>query len=302
MNLRKQLAPLKRITRSLHLHIFLLGILLCLLFWFRIESSYETEIFDNIRDKIEQTLPANSSKDSFALAAMHMTYYLQERRSLVFGKQVFNSMKVKYFHPVTVDLMTGNSACGSAAYVLARILKSNGHDVKIFTTNFNAEGGIDKKSDDPNVVYGFPKNYLHGGLISRMKNLPSLIYSKDNKKAFDMLLASFQPDVIHCFSLNIALSPSLLEACKERNVPVVMSCNDYKHICTNYRLYHHGKVCTDCKGGKLYMSVINNCCKHSFAFSVASSIEAYVHESKDIFRKNIHTFSYESNFMLNIYN
>lgn len=183
---------------------------------------------------------------------------------------------------------------------VVRILKSNGHDVKIFTTNFNAEGGTDEKSTDPSVVYGFPKNYLHGGFFSRMKNLPSLIYSKDNKKAFSDLLKAFQPDVVHCFSLNIALSPSLLEACKEQSIPVVMSCNDYKHICTNYRLYHHGKVCTDCKGGKLYMPVINNCCKHSFAFSVASSIEAYVHESRDIFRKNIHTFSYESDFMLKI--
>lgn len=183
---------------------------------------------------------------------------------------------------------------------VVRILKTNGHDVKIFTTNFNAEGGIDEKSADPNVVYGFPKNYLRGGFISRMKNLPSLIYSKENKHAFAELIDSFKPDIVHCFSLNIALSPSLLEACKEKNVPVVMSCNDYKHICTNYRLYHHGKVCTDCKGGKLYMSVVNNCCKHSFAFSVASSIEAYAHESKDIFRKNIDIFSYESQFMLNI--
>ncbi|MEO8147092.1 MAG: glycosyltransferase family 4 protein [Bacteroidia bacterium] len=183
---------------------------------------------------------------------------------------------------------------------VVRILKSNGHDVRVFTTNYNAEGGIDEKTSDPNVIYGIPNNYLRGNFITRILNLPSIIYSKPNKLAFGELIDDFKPDVVHCFSLNVALSPSLLDACREKGVPVVMSCNDYKHICTNYRLYHHGKICTDCKGGKLYMPVVNNCCKHSFAFSVASSIEAYVHEYKNILRKNIHTFSYESEFMRNI--
>ena len=131
MNLRKQLAPIKRITRSLHLHIFLLGFLLCLLFWFRTESAYETELFDNIHSKLKKTLPASTSKDSFALAAMHMTYYLQQQRNVVFGDEVFESIKVKYIHPITVDLMTGNGYCGSYTFVLARILKSDGMKVRI---------------------------------------------------------------------------------------------------------------------------------------------------------------------------
>jgi glycosyltransferase involved in cell wall biosynthesis len=183
---------------------------------------------------------------------------------------------------------------------VVRILKTNGHEVKIFTTNYNAEGGIDDKTEDPSVVYGHPTNYLHGGFAKRMFNLPEIIYSKANKNAFKDLIDSFKPDVVHCFSLNIVLSPSLLDACREKGIPVVMSCNDYKHICTNYRLYHHGKVCTDCKGGKLYKPMVNNCCKHSFAFSVASSLEAMDHERRDLFRRNIHTFSYESEFMRNI--
>ena len=131
MNISKHLAPLKRITRSLHLHFFLLGILLCLLFWFRTESAYETEIFDNIHSKLKKTLPANMSKDSFALAAMHMTHFLQERRNVVFGHETFESIKYKYLHPITVDLMTGNGYCGSYTSVLARILKSDGMQVRI---------------------------------------------------------------------------------------------------------------------------------------------------------------------------
>jgi glycosyltransferase involved in cell wall biosynthesis len=181
-----------------------------------------------------------------------------------------------------------------------RILKQQGHTVKIFTTNMNAEGGTDLKEKNDDIVYGFPVDYLHGSFLKRSLKIPELIYSKKNKSAMAKLLDEFQPDVVHVFAIYITLTPSILEACKEKNIPVVMSCNDYKHICTNYRLYHHGHVCTDCKGGKLYSPVINNCCKYSLAFSIASAAEAYVHHIKDIYRKNVSVFLFESNFMMNI--
>lgn len=181
-----------------------------------------------------------------------------------------------------------------------RILQQNGHTVKIFTTNLNAEGEFDVKEQNSEIVYGFPVDYRHGSLLKRTLKLPELIYSKKNKQAFGKLLDDFKPDIVHVFAIYVTLTPSILEACKERNIPVVMSCNDYKHICTNYRLYHHGHVCTDCKGGKFYMPVLNNCCKHSLAFSIASAAEAYVHEWKNIYRKNVNTFLFESKFMLNI--
>lgn len=181
-----------------------------------------------------------------------------------------------------------------------RILKQQGHIVKIFTTNMNAEGGIDPQEQSEDIIYGFPVNYLHGSILQRLFKLPEMIYSQKNKKSISNLLDQFQPDVVHVFGIYVIISPSILEACKEKGIPVVMSCNDYKHICTNYRLYHHGHICLDCKGGKLYSAVVNNCCKHSFAFSVASSIEAYVHKMKNIYKKNVHLFLFESNFMLNI--
>lgn len=93
------------------------------------------------------------------------------------------------------------------------------------------------------------------------------------------------------------LSPSLLDVCREKNVPVVMSCNDYKHICPNYKLYHHGKLCEACKGGKYYNAVLNKCCQNSIAFSLASCLESTAHYQMNILRKNIHTFLFAGEFM-----
>lgn len=117
---------------GLQIRIFFLGLLTCVLFWFGTESTYEKEIFDNISAKINRQQPGSQRrKDSFALAALHMTYYLQERRNKVFDSVVFTSVKYQYFRPVTVDLMTGDGACGSFSMVLARILKANNMHVRL---------------------------------------------------------------------------------------------------------------------------------------------------------------------------
>lgn len=93
------------------------------------------------------------------------------------------------------------------------------------------------------------------------------------------------------------LSPSLLDVCRHKNIPVVMSCNDYKHLCPNYKLYHHGKLCEDCKGGNYFYSILNKCCQDSILFSVASCIEATAHRYLNILRKNVHTFLFAGEFM-----
>ncbi|MBL0339643.1 MAG: glycosyltransferase [Bacteroidetes bacterium] len=112
-------------------------------------------------------------------------------------------------------------------------------------------------------------------------------------------MEDFKPDLVHVFAIYVTITPSILDACREEHVPVVMSCNDYKHICPNYRLFHHGKICEDCKGGKFYKAVVNNCCKHSIGVSVVSALESYFHDFKNIWKKNIHTFLFESQFMMN---
>lgn len=182
---------------------------------------------------------------------------------------------------------------------VARILRSHGHEVKIYTTDFDAEGSRDVFPRDENVIFGDTAEYLKGNILTRIKNIPEVIYSKKNKEHFRKLLRDFKPDIVHVFAIYVTITPSILDACREEGVPVVMSCNDYKHICPNYRLFHHGRICEDCKGGKFYKAVTNNCCKHSIAVSLISAVESYTHNFLDIWKKNISVFLFESKFMMN---
>lgn len=111
------------------------------------------------------------------------------------------------------------------------------------------------------------------------------------------LIADFKPDIIHGFAIYVRLTPAILDAAREANVPVVLSCNDYKHLCPNYKLFHHGQICEDCKGGKFYNALKNRCCHDSTAISAASMVEGYVHNWMNIWRKNVSCFLFASEFM-----
>lgn len=173
-----------------------------------------------------------------------------------------------------------------------RVLEKNGHEVAYFSTSAS------ENLPCPQERYFItPPDYSSGNLLKRVLNIKKMIWSIDAKTKFARLLKVTKPDIVHVFAIHVHLSPSILEAAFEAGVPVVMSCNDYKHICPNYKLYHHGHICTDCKGGHFYKAIQNRCCKDSMIYSVASSLEAYVHNAIGVYKKYVHTYLFASEFM-----
>lgn len=173
-----------------------------------------------------------------------------------------------------------------------RLLESQGHEVAYFSTQ-------DEQNDVSEWSKYFPSapSYRDGGVLARGSALAKIVYSFEAKKKFRELVEDFEPDLVHVFSINVHISPSILGVCSEADVPVVASYNDYKHICPNYKLYHHGRICEDCVGGRFYKAMVNNCCHESAVFSIASTIEAYAHSWMGIQRKSIHTILFASEFM-----
>jgi glycosyltransferase involved in cell wall biosynthesis len=175
-----------------------------------------------------------------------------------------------------------------------RVLKQNGHEVAYFSTV--AEDNIESEFSS---FFVEPPEYVNGSLIKRSLGIGRMVYSSIAKNKFAALISEFKPDLIHVFAIHIHLSPSILEAAKEAGIPIVMSCNDYKHICPNYKLYDGKELCESCQGGKFYNAIIKRCCKDSLVYSVASAIEAYVHEHLKVYDKLVSRYLFASEFMLN---
>jgi glycosyltransferase involved in cell wall biosynthesis len=138
--------------------------------------------------------------------------------------------------------------------------------------------------------------YDTGGTLSKARALPAAIWDGRKKHAVKKALEEFGADLLHVFAINVHLSPSIVFAAKELGIPVVGTFNDYKHICPNYKLFHHGRICYDCKGYNFAAAIRNRCCKDSRALSVASALEAYVHRKLDVYDQFDH-FTFSSDFL-----
>ncbi|MEM7354311.1 MAG: glycosyltransferase [Acidobacteriota bacterium] len=73
------------------------------------------------------------------------------------------------------------------------------------------------------------------------------------------ILRHRQPDIAHFHNLYPLLSPSVLEACHQARVPVVLSCHDYKLTCPTAQHLRRGATCEDCLGGNELRCALHNC-------------------------------------------
>jgi glycosyltransferase involved in cell wall biosynthesis len=175
---------------------------------------------------------------------------------------------------------------------VGRVLEKNGHDVAYFST-------VDEETINSDYKKYFIKapDFKSKSIIKKLKAFSKVPYNFEAKKNFAKLIKDFKPDIIHAFGVITQISPSIFDVAKKMNVPLVVSMNDYKHICPNYKLFHHNKICEDCKMNRFYKAVVNKCSHDSFSFSLASSIESYLHSWLNIYRKNIDLFLFASDFM-----
>lgn len=171
-----------------------------------------------------------------------------------------------------------------------RVLRKAGHETCLI-----ASGDANEEHPDHVTLLEAP-DYDTGGIVKKLTALPRVIYDRKKRKEVERIIRDFQPDLMHVFAINVHLSPSIVDAAVDFGIPVIATFNDYKHICPNYKLFYDGHICFDCKGGKFYKAALNSCCKKSFGLSVASALEAYVHQALGVYKKYDH-FTFSSDFM-----
>ncbi len=85
------------------------------------------------------------------------------------------------------------------------------------------------------------------------------IYSRESRKRMAQILDSEPIDLVQVQNLYPFISPSVLPVCKERRIPVVMRCPNYRLFCPTGLHLYHGKVCERCLGGREWHCVMQNC-------------------------------------------
>jgi glycosyltransferase involved in cell wall biosynthesis len=147
---------------------------------------------------------------------------------------------------------------------IVRLLRREGHEVCVF----------ERSSKDIR------------GLTGKMRALTEGVYSISARKAVALLLAAERPDVVHVHNLYPLISPSVLVACREAQVPVVMRCPNYRLTCPISYHFRKGAVCELCCGGREYWCVLKNC-RDSVPESVGYALRNAVARKWRLFWDNV---------------
>ena len=118
-----------------------------------------------------------------------------------------------------------------------RLLRAHGHEV-IEMTRDNA----DLKSP-----------------LAKIGALGSSIFSLASKRRAWDLIETHAPDLAYVHNLYPTLSTSVLDACREAGLPVVMAVHDYKLTCPMGQHLRNGSICTKCLDGSVAWSAIHSC-------------------------------------------
>ena len=120
---------------------------------------------------------------------------------------------------------------------ICALLRENGHEVSVF----------ERRSDTVQ------------GLVGKLHAVGTSIYSPAAKRSVEALLKTARPELVHVHNLYPLVSPSILEACRDRCIPVVMRCPNYRLVCPTGLHLRNGNHCTRCHGGREYWCAITNC-------------------------------------------
>lgn len=180
---------------------------------------------------------------------------------------------------------------------IADLYESKGHTVYMW--------GM---SNDKNV-YHKNEEYFVGHInrqASRKKYTDALrlikrsIYSKEAYEKLSAFLRHYKIDIAQIDSINIGLTPAVIEALYDNKIPIVWRVMDYKMICPTIHLMRDNKVCEDCFGGKYYKCIMNRCKNGSLADSIVVAMETFINRHKPYY-KHVNMMSFQNHFTHRLY-
>jgi glycosyltransferase involved in cell wall biosynthesis len=169
---------------------------------------------------------------------------------------------------------------------LKNLLEENGHEIIPFSIKYpiNEPSAyedyfVSPLSDDESVYFKKQKKNLR----SIAKTLERNFYSEEVENNLSRLIEDTKPDFAIVLLYLRKLSPAVLVALQEKNVPFVVRLSDFGMICPSHNFFRGNSICELCAGGKIINSVRYKCVHHSYSASLVNYLATKYHQSRNYF-------------------
>ena len=157
---------------------------------------------------------------------------------------------------------------------------------------------LQSKGHDTRILY-FDNSSIRS-VFSKIKTGIQSFYNTNSSQILKRQVNAFQPDIIHIHNLFFKASPSILYQAFQLKVPVIVTVQNYRLICSNALLLRNDEVCELCIHHKFPISGIKYKCYRSSAVESAlvTGITG-VHKVLNTWDNKINTVIVPSHFMKN---
>lgn len=131
-----------------------------------------------------------------------------------------------------------------------------------------------------------------------LKSFTRMFYSFEAKKIFGNFLDKYKPDLVYIIHYHNKISPSIIDAAKKRNIPVIHRISDFQYMCPNALFYNEKTgVCEDCLHKKRLSCIKDKCVMNSRILSAIKLGAKMLHDFLGTTKK-VNAFVVPSEFTL----
>ena len=183
---------------------------------------------------------------------------------------------------------------------IKEILEKNGHEVIPFSVKSSRNFPNDYEKYfldivDDEVYFAQAKKKTPKMIL---KSFTRMFYSFEAKKKMKQLIRDTHPDLVYIMQMHNKISPSIVDAARDMNVPVVHRISDFQYMCPNALFYNDRiGVCEDCLKGKRFSCVKYKCVLNSSVYSGIKMMAKWLHDVMKV-HKRINAFVVPSEFTL----
>ena len=183
---------------------------------------------------------------------------------------------------------------------IKEILEKNGHEVIPFSVKSSRNVPNDYEKYfldivDDEVYFAQAKKKTPKMIL---KSFTRMFYSFEAKKKMKQLISDTKPDLVYIMQMHNKISPSIVDAAREMNVPVIHRISDFQYMCPNALFYNDRiGVCEDCLKGKRMSCVKYKCVLNSPVYSGIKMMAKWMHDIMKVHRR-IDAFVVPSEFTL----
>ncbi len=137
------------------------------------------------------------------------------------------------------------------------------------------------------LIFFSAENHQLVGTKEKLIAAWRVVYSDRVRLELRAHLQSFCPDVVHVHNFFPLLTPSVYDACIEKNIPVVQTLHNYRIICPNALFLRNGKVCEDCLGRGPFPAVVHACYRGSRLATLPVALMVAVHRHRRTWERKV---------------